>query len=218
MALVTSPVDLGDVGLGHLVRRVRQPLGEVAVVGQDQQAVGVGVEPADVEEPLGRAATGTATSRSAGCAGPPGPTSSRPRRAACSAPGRRAARRRQPLAVDPDHGRGRVDLGAEPGDHLAVDLDPALASAPRSGAGRPRRLGEQLLQPDAVGSSASSAWRHSLSGRARSRRVPRLIGLHGAADAPASWLSSSSRSSMSGRYGASSGSSSRLRTPIRSRK
>jgi hypothetical protein len=31
---------------------VRQPLREVAVVGQDDQPVGVGVEPADVEQPL----------------------------------------------------------------------------------------------------------------------------------------------------------------------
>ena len=52
-ALVTSPVDLGDVGLVHLVRRVRQPLREVAVVGEQDQPGGVGVEPADVEEPLG---------------------------------------------------------------------------------------------------------------------------------------------------------------------
>ena len=44
--------DLGQVGLRHLVRRVGQPVREVAVVGQDQQALGVGVQPADVEQPL----------------------------------------------------------------------------------------------------------------------------------------------------------------------
>ena len=43
----------------------------------------------------------------------------------------------------------RVDLGAEPGDDLAVDLDLALehqllALAPAGDAG----LGQQLLQPD----------------------------------------------------------------------
>ena len=53
VALRDHAVDLGDVGLVHLVRRVRHPVGEVAVVGQQDQAVGVGVEPADVEEPLG---------------------------------------------------------------------------------------------------------------------------------------------------------------------
>ena len=45
-------VDLGDVRLVHLVRRVRHPVREVAVVGEQDQPGGVGVEPADVEEPL----------------------------------------------------------------------------------------------------------------------------------------------------------------------
>ena len=47
-----GPGDLGEVGLGDAVPRVLQPVGEVAVVGQQQQALGVGVEAADVEEPL----------------------------------------------------------------------------------------------------------------------------------------------------------------------
>ena len=77
--LVELALDLGDVGLLDLVRRVRQALGEVAVVGEDQQARRVGVEPADVEEPLGPVGDQVAE-RSAG---PRGRTSSRPRRAAC---------------------------------------------------------------------------------------------------------------------------------------
>ncbi len=44
---------LDDVGLVHLVRGVRQPVGEVTVVGQDQQTLAVGVQPADVKQPLG---------------------------------------------------------------------------------------------------------------------------------------------------------------------
>jgi hypothetical protein len=46
-------VDLGDVRLVHLVRRVGHAVRELAVVGEQDQAGGVGVEPADVEEPLG---------------------------------------------------------------------------------------------------------------------------------------------------------------------
>ena len=46
------PAHLGEVGLGDAVRGVGEPLGEVAVVGEQQQALGVGVEAADVEEPL----------------------------------------------------------------------------------------------------------------------------------------------------------------------
>ena len=61
-------VDLGDVGLVDLVRRVRHPLREVAVVGEQEQPLGVGVEPADVEEPLGP--VGDEVARASG--GPPG--------------------------------------------------------------------------------------------------------------------------------------------------
>ena len=60
-------LDLGDVGLRQLERRMRQPVRELAVVGQHDQPVGVGVEPADVEEPL-RSVADAAT---AGRAGPP---------------------------------------------------------------------------------------------------------------------------------------------------
>src|SRR5438270_506237 len=43
---------LGKVRLGHAERRVHQPVRQLAVVGQQQQALAVGVEPADVEDPL----------------------------------------------------------------------------------------------------------------------------------------------------------------------
>ena len=45
---------LGDVGLDHTVRRMGQPVREIPVVGQDQQALGLGVQPPDVEQPPGR--------------------------------------------------------------------------------------------------------------------------------------------------------------------
>ena len=59
----------GNIGLRHLVRGVRQPVGEVAVVGQDQQAFAVGIQPAYVKQPLvlDRAGTtGLAVRRPAG--------------------------------------------------------------------------------------------------------------------------------------------------------
>ena len=41
-----------EVGLQHPERGVHQPVREVAVVGEQQQPLAVGVEPADVEQPL----------------------------------------------------------------------------------------------------------------------------------------------------------------------
>ena len=46
------PGDLRHVRLGHLVRRVGQPVRQLPVVGQEDQPLGVRVQPADVEEPL----------------------------------------------------------------------------------------------------------------------------------------------------------------------
>ena len=49
-------LDLGQVLLLDAEGRVGEPVGEVAVVGEQQQALGVGVEAADREDPgLGRA-------------------------------------------------------------------------------------------------------------------------------------------------------------------
>src|SRR6185437_12434569 len=47
---------LGEVGLLHLERRVHEAVAELAVVHEQQQALGVGVEASDVEEPRPRAA------------------------------------------------------------------------------------------------------------------------------------------------------------------
>ena len=46
-----AAADVGDVDLRDLVARVREAVGEVAVVGQQDQAGGVGVEAADRVEP-----------------------------------------------------------------------------------------------------------------------------------------------------------------------
>ena len=49
---LTAPDDLGDVGLRDAERRVREHVGEVAVVGEHEQAGGLGIESTDVEESL----------------------------------------------------------------------------------------------------------------------------------------------------------------------
>ena len=54
---------LGEVGLAHLVGRVGQPVGQLAVGGEQQQALGVLVEPADVHQPLGQVADHVADGR-----------------------------------------------------------------------------------------------------------------------------------------------------------
>src|SRR5215213_632788 len=43
---------LGEVGLRHGVRRVLQAVRQLSVVGQQDQALGLGVQPPDVEQPL----------------------------------------------------------------------------------------------------------------------------------------------------------------------
>src|ERR1700730_11683735 len=48
--------DLGQVGLGHLEAGVGQPVRELTVVGEQHQALGVVIQPADVEQPLGAVA------------------------------------------------------------------------------------------------------------------------------------------------------------------
>jgi hypothetical protein len=79
VAGVDDALDLGQVGLLDLVRRVGQPVRELAMVGEDDEALGVGVEPPDVEETLLAALDEVGEGR------PPFRvvTASRPRRAAC---------------------------------------------------------------------------------------------------------------------------------------
>ena len=53
-AALDNAVNRGEVRLRNLERRVHQAVSQVAVVGEEKQAFGVGVETADVEEPLTR--------------------------------------------------------------------------------------------------------------------------------------------------------------------
>ena len=46
-----NPLDLGEIGLGVLVARVGQAMGERPVVGQQEQPLAVAVEPADRVDP-----------------------------------------------------------------------------------------------------------------------------------------------------------------------
>src|SRR5690606_18528834 len=135
---------LAQVRLGDAVRGVGELVGEVAVVGEQQQALAVGVQPSDVEHPGGHpvqvVGDGAATllvvhggDHAAGLVE------------------RQVHQVRvghYPLPVHVDHRGGRVDLVAQPGHH-AVDRDPAvgdqlLAGPPGSDPGG----GEDLLQPD----------------------------------------------------------------------
>ena len=139
--------DLGEVGLEHAVAGVLEAVREVAVVGEDEQALGVGVEPADVEEPLLAVADEVADVDPAELVAHRGDDAERlvegevdPRLVELDA-----------HAVDV-HGLGGADAHAELGDDLAVDLHPALADQvladpARADAGRR----EQLLQAHAVG-------------------------------------------------------------------
>ena len=202
-------VHLGDVRLLHLVRRVRHLLREVTVVGEQDQAVGVGVEAAHVEEPLrtigdelGQRAIGVRVRHRRGD------------------PGRLVqhevdvrADRRQPAPLDADHCRGRVDLGAEPGDDLAVDLHQpgehqllALATAGHAG------LREELLQTDQPLVVGLDLPHSSMLSDATSSVASGAVGTSAATSC------SSSKSSTPGRNGASSGRSSSEVTPMRSRK
>ena len=60
-------LDLGEVLLLHAEARMGEPVGELAVVGEEQQALGVAVEPADGEHP--RLVRAPGRRRSAGPAG-----------------------------------------------------------------------------------------------------------------------------------------------------
>jgi hypothetical protein len=51
-ALRERAADLDQVRLGHLIGRVRQAVGEFAVVGQQQQALGGDVKASDMEKPF----------------------------------------------------------------------------------------------------------------------------------------------------------------------
>ena len=43
--------NLGEIGLGHAVGRMLQPVRQLAVIGDEEQPFGLGVEASDVEQP-----------------------------------------------------------------------------------------------------------------------------------------------------------------------
>src|SRR6185437_976318 len=142
------PRHLGQICLKHPVSRVREPMRELAVVCEQNQALGIEVEPAHVEQAL--APIGDQVSD-----GTPAPVI---RHRAHDA-GRLVQREihqvgacRYPLAIDPDDLPLRINPRAEPANDLAIDLYPAgadelLAASPAPNA----RCGKDFLQPDAIG-------------------------------------------------------------------
>src|SRR5262245_29623157 len=110
----------GEVGPHHPVPRMSQPVGELTIIGQQDQALGLIVEPADVEQAL--AVVGHQVSDR-----PPAPVIRHRAEHAgwlvqCEVDKVRTGR--DSLTVHPDHLGPRVDSGAEPADDLTVDLDP----------------------------------------------------------------------------------------------
>ena len=123
----TTPVDLGQIGLRHLIRGVGQPLREVPVVGQDQQpSVSVSSRPTWNSRSLPSrphlAIVGRAYGRPSGIVHG-GDDAARLVQHQIDVP----ARRRDARAVDPDHVALGVDPDALLGHQLAVHLDPTLA-------------------------------------------------------------------------------------------
>ena len=124
---------------------MRQVLGEVTVVGQDDQPGSVGVEATDVEKAL-RAVLHQ-------IAQVPAAVGVRHRRDHSAGLVEHQvdvlADRRQSPPLDPHDSVSRIDLGAQSGHDFPVDLDKSgehqlFTLAPRGHS----RLREQLLQPD----------------------------------------------------------------------
>jgi hypothetical protein len=123
-------------------------MGEVAIVGQDQQTLGVGVQAADVKKPLV-----PAFSEQIGNCAPAfrivhcGDDTPRLVQRQVSVP----ARRRDAGAVDPNDIAFRIDPSALLEDDLRVDLDTSLADQDFAGAtGSDAGLGEDFLKSYAL--------------------------------------------------------------------
>ncbi|SIJ35147.1 Uncharacterised protein [Mycobacteroides abscessus subsp. abscessus] len=137
------PLDLREVGLGDLVAGMGEAVGQLPVVGEQDEALGVGVEASDVEDPLGAVADVVAE-----VLAPLGVLHRR------DDPGGLVERevdllraRRDPQGVDVDRLGLRIDAGAELGDDVPVDLDPSVEDELLARATGPQpRLGEDLLQ------------------------------------------------------------------------
>jgi len=124
VVIVRHTGDLRFVRPLQLVPRMRHALGELAVVGEQNQALGIGIQPADgIEVPADAAARhqiddGRALLR----------IRSRAHHAARLEHQQVPARRRllEPAAIDLHFVVLEVRLGPELGDHAAVHLDSAL--------------------------------------------------------------------------------------------
>ena len=148
-ALRERPADLDQVGLGDLVGRVGQPVGQLAVVGQQQQALGGDVKAPDVEEPFALVvADVVADARPAFGVLHGG-------HHALGLVEHHVDQRVIELdaqAVHVDDGGLGIDAYTELGDDLAVDLNAALGDHLfADAAGGDAGGGHDLLQADAVG-------------------------------------------------------------------
>ena len=139
---------MAEIGLGHLEAGMGEPVREFAVVGEQHQALGVVVQPADVEQALGPVAEEVGDGFVAAGVGHGGQHLGRLVEGQVHQPGPG----RDPFPVHPDHLVFGVDPGAEPADRLPVDLDPARADEFLAVPAAPDpRLGQDLLQPDPAG-------------------------------------------------------------------
>ena len=166
-----------------------EAVGKVAVVGEQQQPLGVGVEAADREHAgLGRHEVDDRRP----AVRVRGPWS--PRRAACSAGSRRARAARRRRAVDLDAVALDVDPATEHGD-LAVDRDPAvgdqlLAVPPAAEAA----LGQHLLQ-----SRSAFVLRRTVGGRHRAPQARNVVSSASTTSAPGTNSPSGGRSASESR-------------------
>jgi len=143
--VVEQTLDLHEVGLRHLMTGMGQLVGELTVVGQDQQTVGVGVQTPDMEEPLMPGHVLLEAGPALRIVHRRDDTSRLVEHEVEVAPGRRNAG-----AVHPDDIPFRIDAGPLLGDNPAVDLDASLGDQllARPSAGY-ARLRERLLQAQA---------------------------------------------------------------------
>lgn len=134
--LLARPREGQDVVLlVELVAGVHHPVGDIAVVGQEQEPLGVAVEPADRKDALPH--VDEVHDR------PPVALVADGRDVAAwlveqDVPGLLGS---EELAVDPEEGGAGIDLGAELGDDLAVDRDPPGANHLLGGAARSHPAG-----------------------------------------------------------------------------
>jgi hypothetical protein len=139
--------NLGQVGLENTEGRVRQPVCQLTVVRKEEQAFGIRVEPAHVEEPH------RPVGHEVGYRRPASRILHRADHATGLIEGKvgEPRRRRNSLSVDPDDRVKRVDAETLSGDQPPVDFDASLSDQVLT---RPptahSRLCQNLLQANRV--------------------------------------------------------------------